>query len=1093
MELTGNLIHECFELQVKNNPDAIAVLFEGSSLSYYELNKKANQLACHLLKMGIKPEEQVALCMERCLDMLVVIMAILKAGGAYVPLDPTHPEERLLAALNGNAAILITKSRLREKFSLYQGESIFLDLAAGEIEKHPDTNPQLSLAAENLAYIIYTSGSTGKPKGVLIEHKSVLNYCRWFVDYCACKAQQRIDFSANYIFDMMVTNTLIPLMSGLTIVIADDETKKDPAIYLEFIRKNKINLIKMTPGYFKLILNSAQHSDLALPQLQTVVLGGESLSAADCESWLSLFPQQLLINEYGPTETTVGVSLYQVPRQTKIKNSAAQVPIGIPGDNISFYLLDADRKPVLCGETGELYIGGACLARGYLNQENLTCERFINNPFETGKLYKTGDLCRQLADGLYEHIGRIDQQIKIRGYRIEMGEIEKRLNEHPQIREAIVIARKTRQDEKQLLAYYIASAADSDLSTEELRKFLGVFLPVYMIPAAFVKIDKFPLTDNGKLDREALPVPKFASSRPYLASSTVLERKLAKLWSEELEVDVIGMNDDFFELGGHSLAAARIIAQIKQLFGKDIALKDFYKAPCIAKLAVLIKSTAKSRKITPVLANSVKILPLSDFQLLLWLANTFAPGIQKLNVAERKRFRGKLDLAALRWAFSSLFKRHEILNYRILKHKPAQCLSENLPGKLTEENLEHLSEEACEQVLTNSFDALIHHYPWHKNSPLLLGKLFYLKEDIIELQLSMPHFIADNYSPQILFADLSRLYLHAKKQPEQAAENVFPAPAQYKDHLFQEQQVIQTNLERDFAFWEEYLKDAELFSFPPEKLVKNMAADKLAYSSYTEIPEQNLRGLQYYCASMQVNINDVLCAALSLALINCSDGYEGTPQKFILNIVKSTRDNQLYDNTPGCFLRIEPIKIDLTKTLSIRDLAWQVHQSKLETAHCQQSSGIMKLACINPKFTRKNKIRDNLISFFTHAYTRIFPELMLHHKLSDFCARLASFNKRSEFMINIDIAGNFMFNDKRKNEKNLFELATQKVPVYHYDLLQVDYVLDVYFLRDSNQIPWLVISGNLAPEFRKKIAREIIKIIQHETGCHDLKVNAQTI
>ena len=342
-------------------------------------------------------------------------------------------------------------------------------------------------------------------------------------------------------------------MLGLTIVICKDELKKEARRYLKYLADKKINIIKITPSYFKLLLQEVNNKYIPLPDLETIILGGEQLSSKDCKSWLSRYPKHTLFNEYGPTEATVAVSQYKIAN-THIRSLEDRVPIGKPGPNMECLILDSNNKPVKKGEIGELHVGGLCVARGYLNKPELTKDKFIENPSNSAysaRLYKTGDLCRERPDGMLEFIGRIDDQIKIRGFRIELEEIEKCLANHPAIEGVAIALRYNNLNEKQLIAYFILKGADIPPTNHELRKFLMAQLPDYMIPSAFVRIDKFPLTPNGKLDRSSLPLPQFSSSEQYQKPRTAIERRLLKIWSKELGIPRIGIEDDFFELGGN--------------------------------------------------------------------------------------------------------------------------------------------------------------------------------------------------------------------------------------------------------------------------------------------------------------------------------------------------------------------------------------------------------------------------------------------------------------------------------------------------------------------------------------------------------------
>ena len=495
----------------------------------------------------------------------------------------------------------------------------------------------------NLAYVIYTSGSTGIPKGVQIEHKSVINYSLWFHDYTGIHTGDCIDFSANYSFDISITSVLVPLLFGLTISICTEDHKKNLQDYLLYLNINKINIIKITPSYFKALIIEAQKISIPLPHLKHIILGGESLYKDDCIAWLEIYPSHFLYNEYGPTEVTVAASQFKITA-TDILSLPERVPIGLPGPNMTYYLLSPNNQLVNNGEIGELHVGGIGIARGYLNQPELTQTRFIKNPLNPNNnkeiLYKTGDLCRQLEQNIFEYIGRIDDQVKIRGHRVEPREIEKYLLDDKNIDNAVVLAREDYNKEKRLIAYYILKKSEHRIAANKIKARIQRFLPDYMIPSIFVELDFFPLNANGKLDKHALPIPKFKTNHRYQAPKSLLEKSLAEIWANELAIKPIGLEDDFFELGGHSLAAARIISQINSTLSIDLHLKDFYQAPTIKKLAQQISKQPTLQKTPKDLDQQInetaKLIPLSDFQFVLWLSNTFEPRAKKLNITSGK-------------------------------------------------------------------------------------------------------------------------------------------------------------------------------------------------------------------------------------------------------------------------------------------------------------------------------------------------------------------------------------------------------------------------------------------------------------------------
>ena len=1081
-------IHGLFEKQVAQTPDKIAIIYERQTVNYLEVNERANQLAHYLLQKGVKAESKVAICMERSVDLLSVIIGILKSGAAYVPLDSLHPESRLLFTLEDNQSpIVVTTSDLKEKFNHYKGPLIVLDHDEQQISIQPNHNPDTGTTPEQLAYIIYTSGSTGKPKGALIEHRAVVNYCRWFSDYCNCQSHQSIDFSSNYIFDMAVTTSIVPLTQGLTLVICNDDTKKGVRQYLRFLDQYKVEIIKVTPSYFKVLLHEVRSNPINLTHLKSIILGGEHLLTADCKAWLSIYPNHVLFNEYGPTEATVAVSQFKVSHNEKAA-LGTNIPIGKPGPNMHWYILDANSKFTPEGEIGELYIGGICLARGYLNQAELTEQKFVKDPFSQvhgARLYKTGDLCRQLPDGMVEYIGRIDSQVKIRGFRVELGEIEQCLANHPVIKDVVVLTHQDELDTK-LIAYYIPNDPKIAPNVSDIQLFSKANLPDYMIPTAFVRINTFPLTANGKLDKQALPIPRFTTNQHYLAPTTGLEKTLAEIWSEGLGLTLIGIEDNFFELGGHSLSAARIISKINSTLGKDITIREFYEAPTIKQLLTVIYDEKNLNQesiisdASPYSDNS--LLPLSDFQLLLWLSNTFEPKAKKLNIFARRRMHGHLDNAALLFAFNAVFKKHEILFYQVLRFRPAQKLQKNLPFEVPEKNLTSLSIAEGETLLDASAKELINYFPWAKDKPMVIAKLFHLRDNETELQVSMPHIISDDISPDILFSDLSAFYLLYKN--ELTLDAIKPNKG-YRDYQFNEQQYAQARKTKDILFWENYLNDACLFPFPPEQVIKDMSSAGIPYSTYTEIPEHGLKNLQQICAENYVSISDGLCAALGLALVNCCDNYGDESKNILMDIVKSTRGNQMYDDTIGCFLNLEPIKVALSTQSDLIGLAKQIHRSTIHTAPYQRCSSIVKLACISTLRQNKNIVKKHLISSLIYLYTKLIRTPKLDRDTLTLCERLITLKKTNNFVVNVNVHKSFVSGIKRPKLSELFGLKPKKIKNQQLDLLEIDRVIEVCLLRDDyRNTPYIVISANLNPSFRERIAKEMIRIIHLRTVGH---------
>ncbi len=596
-------VHHLFEQQVEQTPDAMAVILptnDHQQLTYRELNARANQLAHALQQLGVGAEDVVGLCVSRGIEMVVGVLAILKAGGAYLPLDPDYPLERLAFILSdAQPKVLLTQSHVAK--SLDQSllneltvPQLYLDAAHA---KQSRDNPVTQVTADNLAYLIYTSGSTGRPKGVLVEHRSIATHCRDIARAYQIEATDRVLQFASLNFDPSIDQLLATLITGAGLVVRDRSwTAREFSLKMQ---EFGFNIFEIPPAYAQLLFSEWLKSpQLLMNQPPKVVnLGGDVFSPELVKLWRQLpLRHSRLLNTYGPTEATITATVFDVTEE--FDTSAARVPIGLPTDNKTTYILDDLNRAVPIGVPGELHIGGVCVARGYLNRPDLTAEKFIPNPFgpkgQAGRLYKTGDLCRYLPDSqktgsaCIEFLGRVDNQVKVRGVRIELGEIEALLDAHPQVRESVVVVQ---EDElgaggKYLAAYLVQNQAHMPAEHSMWRAYLGETLPDYMIPNAFVQLETLPLTPNGKVDRRALPKPdRTQLQSAYVAPSSATEAQVAAIWREVLELSQVGVNDNFFDLGGHSLLATQVVSQIRKQFYMELPIRSLFEYATVGSLA----------------------------------------------------------------------------------------------------------------------------------------------------------------------------------------------------------------------------------------------------------------------------------------------------------------------------------------------------------------------------------------------------------------------------------------------------------------------------------------------------------------------------
>ncbi len=610
-------IHELFSAQVSGNPTAVAVICGGESLTYGELDRRADQLARFLRSRAVGPDSLVAVSMDRSLEMIVALLGILKAGGAYLPLDPSYPADRIRFMLeDSNTSLLLTRSQ--EKQQMAQPplgvQVICLDTEWEEISREQDVESAPAAIAENLAYVIYTSGSTGRPKGVQIPHRAVVNFLQTMRREPGLTAADTLLSVTSISFDIAGLEIFLPLTTGACVVIATSSELFDAAKMKALIRDSRATVMQATPSFWQFLVESGWAGDEQLK----ILCGGEALSRSLANQLLERGSQ--VWNLYGPTETTIWSTL------AKITPGTGPVPIGRPIANTQTYILNADLKPVPVGVPGELYIGGDGVARGYLNRPELTTERFIANPFlkNGSRLYKTGDIARYHASGEIECLGRNDFQVKLRGHRIDLGEIESVLRHHPDVREAVATLKDDESGQKQIVAYVSAKAGSSP-DPSSLRQVLNAKLPDYMTPGTFMVLEKFPLTPNGKIDRKGLPTPTRQEPtirQTYVAPRTATEETLAKIWQELLHVPRVGIGDNFFEIGGHSLLAMQFMARVRSEFNTELSLRNVFEHPTIARLAGVLEEKRKQQ-------STQTAGPL--------------PGVRRMSPEHAKELLGKLD------------------------------------------------------------------------------------------------------------------------------------------------------------------------------------------------------------------------------------------------------------------------------------------------------------------------------------------------------------------------------------------------------------------------------------------------------------------
>jgi amino acid adenylation domain-containing protein len=799
-------IPQLFVEQVERTPDAIAVVSGSDQLTYRELNERANKLVRHLHDLGVGPDVPVGLCLERSVEMIVSLLAILKAGGAYVPFEAGYPAERLsLMFEDSGVPVLLTTESLLEQLPTHWAQVVCVDADGDLISAQSSEDINSTLSPDNLAYIMYTSGSTGVPKGVSVTHRNVVRLVKE-TNYFAFDRSQVFLQNAPLSFDASTFEIWGSLLNGARLVLMLPHTPSLEELG-EVFRQYGITTVWLTAGLFHMMVDERPQE---LATLRHLLAGGDVLFASHVRRALDALDEGQLINGYGPTENTTFTCCCPM---SSLPPDATSVPIGRPISNTQVYLLDQELRPVPAGVTGELYIGGDGLARGYNNRPDLTAERFVPDPFSAvpgSRLYRTGDLARYMSDGQIDFLGRRDFQVKVRGFRIELEEVEVTLSCHPSIRQCIVTVRSDGTD-KQLVAYAVLDEART-LTAADMRSFLREKLPEYMVPTQFVTLDAFPLTPNGKTDRRALPafdVKTPETYEDYAAPRTPIEELLVGIWSEVLDVSLVGIRDNFFDLGGHSLRATQIASRVSDAFQIALPIRLLFESPTIEAMAAFIESERYSsgNKVPPPLKriDRNQPLPLSFAQQRLWFINQLEPESTAYNIPIALRITGELDVTALGHAFHDLIKRHETLRTTFVTNngRPEQLISS--PGKfvLPETDLCDLipserEKEAQRLILEEAqrpFDL--------SRGPLLRTLLLKLNDQDHILLLAMHHIVSDAWSMGVLTRELTTLYeAHATGRPWRLPE----LSIQYVDFAhWQRQWLTGEVLAEQLAYWRKQL------------------------------------------------------------------------------------------------------------------------------------------------------------------------------------------------------------------------------------------------------------------------------------------------
>ena len=806
-----------FEAQVDRTPHAVALTFEGRSLTYAALDERANHLANHLQSLGVGPEILVGLSAPRSLEMVVAILGILKAGGAYLPLDPEYPAERLAFMLEDARVPVLVTCGAAPAAPAAPGRVrvVALDADREQIERSPATRPPQLADPRSLAYVIYTSGSTGRPKGVMVEHRNVTRLFTSTAPWFGFSPADTFTLFHSYAFDFSVWEIWGALLHGGRLVLVSHEVSRSPTAFHELLRDERVTVLCQTPSAWKqLVQAEASLPDAALAELalRFVIFGGEALDPGDLRPFWARRARDegpRLVNMYGITETTVHVTHRLM---TRADAPGASV-IGRPLPDLQVHLLDPARLPVAQGEPGEIWVGGAGVARGYLDRPELTAERFVASvvPGDSGRLYRTGDIARLLPSGDLEYLGRADDQVKIRGHRIELGEVLAAVTAHPAVREAVVLAREDSPGEKRLVAYVIPRFEAP--RPGDLRHFVAQRLPEHMVPAAFLSLASFPLAPSGKVDRRALPAPgrtRPALSADYAPPRTADERILAAVWAEILGLDSPGIDDDFFELGGDSLLAVRIAVRAREALGRDVALQSLFESPTVKGLSARLAAAASVPVVPLVARPRPPAIPLSFAQQRLWFLHQLAPTAGAYNLPCTLRLTGPLDVPALERSLDEIVRRHEALRttFATGPEGPVQIIGPVCPVRLARADLSAIApldreahlEARCVEEFSRPFDLT--------RGPLLRAVMIRLAAEDHALLLPTHHIVSDGWSMGILIRELAALY---EAFHEGRPSPLAPLVLQYPDWALSERaEPDDARLEAHLAHFREDLRGAPL-------------------------------------------------------------------------------------------------------------------------------------------------------------------------------------------------------------------------------------------------------------------------------------------
>jgi amino acid adenylation domain-containing protein len=916
-------IHYVVAEEASRHPDRPAVLCGDDTVTYHELEQRANRLAHYLQECGAGPEVRVAVCLERGVDFIAAVLATLKAGSAYVALDPNHPAARsALVLADSGAKVLVSRRPLIAALMLRPPDDthcVRLDEQADAIAQRPERPPPTPVGLDNVAYLVYTSGSTGTPKGVEVSHRALSSYMHASQRALPLGRDDRMPFKYSVAFDATAVEVFAPLIAGAAIVIAPQDTEFDAGALVRLFDASRVTVIDIGPAQLRQLL------DAGLDRCKTIRLidcGGERMTPDLCARVLACEGVELH-NAYGPSETTIETTRYRCERGSVLDT----VPIGRPIDNAETYVLDPSLSPLPVGAVGELYVGGPGLARGYLNRPALTAERFVPNLFSNlgARMYRTGDLCRWRRGGVLEYVGRADVQVKIRGVRIEPGEIEAALRRAPGIADAAVVGISDSSGAAQLAAY-VVGAPETSLDLGDLRATLARELPAQMLPAHIVQLPELPRTATGKLDRRALPPPGSAAAPGGPHATTPTEELVAGIWAGALRQERVGAQDDFFALGGHSLLATQVVSQVRAVVGVDVPLRQLFDTPRLADFAAAVDRARRGgAPAAPPLRRAARDrpLPLSFAQQRLWFLDHLEPGSTVFNQVTAVRLRGPLDRHALERALATLVERHEVLRTRIVSEGgvAAQVIDPTWGGRLEYVDVRRLSAGAQRAEVRHHVEVEADTPFDLSRGPLIRARLLAAADDEHVLVVTMHHIVTDGWSMGVLIREMGVCYDAFTRGDVPELPSL---PVQYADYAaWQRAWLVGEVLESQLAYWRRQLTDLPPLELPtdrPRPAVPSRAAATLPF----DVPADLVARLRTLAREEGATVFMVLLAGFDLLLSRYTGQHDVAVGTDVANRTRA-------ETAPlvGFFVNQLVLRTDLRGNPTVRELLGRVREACL--------------------------------------------------------------------------------------------------------------------------------------------------------------------